>query len=161
MTGYYIGCQRGAVDKHQNQNEDMDRLTKGGRHGCQEEMSGCPFAAVGFVHNTKRTIFLHSSHLVSLVQQQEMGISKCTQSQGRKNTHLCTTLQKNCCQLQLCDEWLFFHSPSDLSCFSNQEALLSSVKGTKQKEEGWWHQAMWCIVSVKDLDFVYHLVLNY
>lgn len=63
MTGYYIGCQRGAEDKRQNQNEDMDRLTKGGRHSCQEEMSGCPFAAVGFVHNTKTTIFLHSSHI--------------------------------------------------------------------------------------------------
>lgn len=136
MTRYYIGCQRGAEDKRQNQNEDMDRLTKGGRHGCQEEMSGCPFAAVGFcAQHKKNNISAQFSY--TLVQQQEMGISKCTQSQGRKNTHLCTTLQKNCCQLQLCDEWLFFHSPSDLSCFSNQEALLSSVKGTKQKEEGW------------------------
>lgn len=130
MTGYYIGCQRGAVDKRQNQNEDMDRLTKGGRHGCQEEMSACPSA-----HHKKNNISAQFSY--TLVQQQEMGISNCTQSHGRKNTHLCTTLQKNCCQLQLCDKWLFFHSPSDLSCFSNQEALLSSVKGTKQKEEGW------------------------
>lgn len=57
-------------------------------------------------------------------QETHTHTSKCTQS-----TRLPATLQrKHSCHLERCDEWLFSWAPSDLSCFSNQEASLSSAE---------------------------------
>lgn len=143
MTEHYIGCQQEEVDKRQQQNRDVTDKRRGwrvegggeGDVGCQEETS----AHLRLLHkDTTRTVTVIPR--CSYTRTSDGHFKVCTMPAERTRSPTCDTEEKHSCQLQLLDKWLFFHSLSDLSCFSNQEALLSSVRGTKQKQERWRHQ---------------------